>query len=85
MVAVAGAVAEFCWDEETYEDTQDQWEDPHTMSDSDWALAGCDPGEHTRELMRAVRGVFNLLDPTAGQLWPTVLQKARSIIVDSRW
>jgi hypothetical protein len=75
MVAVAGAVAEFCWDEKTYEDTQDGWEDPHTMSDSDWVLARCEPGEPSRELMRAIKQVFGLLDPTEGQLWPTLLQK----------
>jgi hypothetical protein len=35
MVAVAGVVAEFCWSGETFEDTQDTWEDPYTMSDTD--------------------------------------------------
>jgi hypothetical protein len=84
MVAVAGAVAEFCWKREMFEDTRDAWEDPLTMSDADWALSGCQPGEPSRQLMRAVESTFELLDPTEGQLWSTLLRKARDIIVDSR-
>jgi hypothetical protein len=84
MVAVAGAVAEFCWNGETYEDTQDDWENPLTMSDTDWVLSGCNPGDPSRELMHAIERVFALFHPTKGQLWPTLLGKARYIIVGSR-
>jgi hypothetical protein len=84
MVAVAGADAEFCWDREMFEDTQFDWEDPDIMSETDWARSGCQPGEPSRQLMRAVESTFELFDPTEGQLWSTLLRKARDIIVDSR-
>jgi hypothetical protein len=84
MVAVAGAIAEFCWNGETYEDTRDDWDNPLTMSDTDWVLSGCKPGDPSRKLMHAIERVFELLHPTKDQLWPTLLRKARSIIVESR-
>jgi hypothetical protein len=39
MIAVAGAVAEYCWKRWDFE--EDSWYDPNVMSPTDWALARC--------------------------------------------
>jgi hypothetical protein len=49
MIAVAGAVAEACWQDRMIWDVADEWDwyDPDVMSESDWRFAGCLVGEPT--------------------------------------
>lgn len=86
LVAVAGSVAEFCWEGVNFADTLTDyvWEDPNTMSDTDWAGCGCDPGNPTRQALRAIETVFSLLDRQVGPLWPPLLSEARSLIKEAR-
>ena len=86
LFAVAGAVAEFCWQQVTFDETlgDECWHDVDTMSESDWAGCGCAPGNPTRQLFKTVETVFALLDREAGALWPALLSEARRLIVDSR-
>jgi hypothetical protein len=43
MLAVAGAIAEFCWQHGPHNSWlgDEQWGEPTAMSASDWALASC--------------------------------------------
>jgi len=84
MFAVAGAVAERCWQHCDFEDALELWDDPDSMSESDWAECCCQPGYPTRELINVINEVFSLFDRKTGKLWPALLAEARELIVDSR-
>ena len=84
MFAVAGAVAEFCWQQDTYDETLDAWDEPDAMSESDWAGCRCEPGNPSPQLLRIIEMVFSLLDREGGTLWPMLLSEARRLIVNSR-
>jgi len=84
MVAVAGAVAEKCWDNQfESEITFDDWSfdiwDGNWMSGSDWRLSGHEPGWATPKLVRACEAVYDLLVP-GGLLWPQLLTASRALI-----
>src|SRR5262245_12197464 len=53
MVAVAGAVAEQCWQREPFF-FPEAWYDPHIMSESDWDCTTCTPGNPSLELFRII-------------------------------
>jgi hypothetical protein len=86
LFAVAGAVAECCWQRYTFQDTcgDDFWWGEDAMSASDWAASGCEPGNPTRQLFKTIETAFSLLDREAGLLWPALTSEARHLIVDSR-
>jgi len=86
LFAVAGSVAEFCWERVSFADAlaDYSWEDPYTMSDTDWAGCGFYPGNPTRQALRAIETVFSLLDKQVGPLWPALLSEARSLINEAR-
>ena len=85
-VAVAGAVAEFCWQRVSFDETVDlgSWEEPEVMSISDWQLAECEPGSPSKPFMTRVRLAFKLLNHGNGILWHPLLSEARKLIVASR-
>jgi hypothetical protein len=86
MFAVAGAVAECCWQHETFDETLDfdMWYEPEVMSESDWASCDCEPGNPSSQLLNIIKKVFSLFDREAGELWPSVVIEARRLIVNSR-
>lgn len=85
MVAVAGAVAEACWNNETFDELYITLEDfPEQMSQSDWEMSGCSPGKVSEQFWDAMERVFELLNRDTGKLWNVLLTKARSLIERSR-
>jgi hypothetical protein len=82
MLAVSGAVAEFCWERREFDEWD--WCDPDTMSASDWALSGCKPGVPTERFMEVTEKVFGLIDRDTGVLWPPLLKEARRLVEESR-
>lgn len=83
MVAVAGLVAEACWDGE-YDVCEFFGSNPERMSQSDWDLSGCLCGEPSKQLLDAMEQVFELLNREMGRLWNALLVEARDLIVRSR-
>jgi hypothetical protein len=92
LIAVAGGIAEACWQ---YRNSDQQFECPwdlgldycedrHIMSDSDWELAGCAPGQPDTPFFTAVEKVIELLRPNGGALWPDLTRTARNLIETSR-
>ncbi|MDN4987182.1 hypothetical protein QY049_28885 [Bradyrhizobium sp. WYCCWR 13022] len=85
MVAVAGAVAEACWHNEIFDELYTTLEDsPEQMSQSDWEMSGCSPGEVSEQFWDAMEQVFELLNRDTGKLWNVLLTEARSLIERSR-
>jgi hypothetical protein len=89
LIAVAGAVAEHCWQgrrDGSHTDCLEDWiwEDPAGMSDSDWAFARTKPGEPDHHFMRAVGRVHAALNPTDGKLWPELCRTSRTLIAAAR-
>jgi hypothetical protein len=81
LVAVAGFVAEACWDGETYDDLCDDWDyDPDIMSPTDWRMAGCAPGEPSPQLREAAEEAFRLLNREEGNLWNDLVREAHYLI-----
>jgi len=65
MIGVAGAVAEHVWSGELdflRDGGEAVWWDAAAMSDTDWRLAGCAPGEPNAKFLRVVEKVIDLLD-----------------------
>jgi hypothetical protein len=83
MVAVAGAVAEHCWNHITFDDGRDSWYEPNVMSESDWAGTGCTPGEPSSDLLRVIEHTFSLFNPDTGILWPDLIKEARKLITEA--
>jgi hypothetical protein len=85
MIGVAGFVAEEAWD--SRHDFDPCWEDllwdPAAMSTSDWATAGCDPGNPNQDALRAVDAVAALFHPGVGALWAPLLSVARLMIQEN--
>ena len=71
MIAVAGAIAEACWQDRMIWDVADEWDwyDPDVMSESDLRSAGCPVGEPSQALFTAIDKVGELLRPDDGRLW----------------
>jgi hypothetical protein len=85
MVAVAGAVAEACWNNETFDELYIKLEDfPGQMSQSDWDMSGCSPGEAPEQFWDAMEHAFELLNRDTGKLWNALLTEARRLIDSSR-
>lgn len=84
LVAIAGAVAEACWRREKFDDLLDAWFEPEIMSDSDWELSDCKPGQPSPMLSESIKKGFQLLERDDGELWPKLLKEARVLIVDTR-
>jgi len=82
MYAVAGAVAECCWNREAFD--EDVWSDPDAMSASDWISCGCEPSVPSPKILNIIEDVFSLFSREAGELWPAVAIEARSLIRNSR-
>jgi hypothetical protein len=87
MFAVAGAVAECCWQRTSYDETvdYDTWNEEDAMSESDWASCRCEPGNPSTQLLTTIEAVFLLFDREVGKLWPPLLSEARRLIVNSRF
>lgn len=86
MVAVAGVVAEACWEGEEYCHGVYEFFDtnPEKMSPSDWDFSGCLCGKPSEQLFDAMKQVFELLNSGTGGLWNALLVEARRLIVQSR-
>ncbi|UFW42307.1 hypothetical protein [Bradyrhizobium sp. WSM471] len=85
MVAVAGAVAEACWGNEIFDELYiTLQESPEKMSQADWEMSGCSPGEVSEQFWDAMEQVFELLNRETGKLWNTLLTEARGLIEKSR-
>jgi hypothetical protein len=86
MIAVAGAVAEACWQDRAIWGVAEEWDwyDPAVMSESDWRLAGCPIGKPGQAVFTAIDRVGALLRPDGGPLWHELIQTARHLIVGSR-
>ena len=82
MYAVAGMVAEICWEGET--PLEIDWDDPEILSPTDWGRAGCDPGIPNDALYKAVVSAFAVLNRTDGPLWPDLVREARRLILRFR-
>ena len=57
---------------------------PEDMSQSDWDLSGCPPGEPSKQFWDAMEQAFDLLNRETGKLWNALLVEARGLIVRSR-
>jgi hypothetical protein len=86
MIAVAGAVAEACWQDRAIWGVAEEWDwyDPAVMSESDWRFAGCSVGQPSRALFTAIDEVGALLRSNGGPLWQELIQTARGLIDTSR-
>lgn len=82
MVAVAGAVAERCWQREIPD--AEEWSDPEMMSASDWRMAKCHPGEPDKLCIRAINDVAGMFDPCSGDKWGELCRTARQLIIKAR-
>lgn len=78
MFGVAGAVAELCWLREPVDLCFGD-----LMSESDCAIAQCDPDYPDDECMDAAFAVAKILRPD-GSYWHRVLHEARKLIVTRR-
>jgi hypothetical protein len=80
MIGVAGAVAEHLgaggW-------IEDLWPEDSSISESDWSLAGCEPGQADEAIARAIDSVGRMLR-LDGPVWPQVLREARRLVVEAR-
>jgi hypothetical protein len=81
MLGVAGRVAELSWRHERVD--HDLWSWPEMMSESDWHIAECAPGEPDRACCLAILRVADLLKRD-GQLWSSLVETSRVLIVESR-
>jgi len=90
MIAVAGHVAECCWERSTCAAEQDWPEsfldnlwDPDGMSATDWEMALHEPGCPTKKLARACEAVERLLS-SKDILWADLVGASRRLIVEAR-
>ncbi|OAF11765.1 hypothetical protein AYJ54_07855 [Bradyrhizobium centrolobii] len=80
MIGVAGAVAEHLWFGGWIENFDP---DDSSISESDWHLAGSEPGHSDDALWKAVESTGRMLR-LDGPVWPRVLHEARRLIVGAR-
>ena len=80
MIGVAGAVAEAVWSGDDV-DEEEQWQWREVMSESDWHIVGCAPGDPDEACFAAINQTATLL---AGSLRRPLLREARRLIVESR-
>jgi hypothetical protein len=66
MVGCAGAVAELSWRRDYID--PDYWIDPAFMSQSDWYVAECEPGEPDDLCIEGIEQIAELL-MEGGLLW----------------
>ncbi len=86
VVSVAGAMAVYCWYQETPDDYFDFDNITDWMSPADWTINGVerDPGtmsdaEYAR-WYEAMKQAYSLLNPTTGPLWRVLKREANKII-----
>ena len=84
MIAACGYVAEQCWKSRADADAFPifHWDalcDPGAISPTDWAMADCEPGKPSRELVSACEAVEQYLR-AGGSLWPDLLVASRLLI-----
>jgi hypothetical protein len=85
VLAVAGLVAEACWDGGMFSELYDALElSPGDMSQADWDHSGCLPGEPSEQFGDEMEQAFELLNRETGKLWSALLVEARVLIVRSR-
>jgi hypothetical protein len=85
MIGVAGAVAEAlqkAFPEEFLEDEHYFWSSPDAMSETDWRLTGCPPGNPDKLFLAAVEKVASLLQ--RNDIWRELMGTARDLIAASR-
>jgi hypothetical protein len=80
MIGVAGEVATIHWNGGFVEDCI--WDSD--LSESDWRLTGCTPGEPDKKFFDAVSEVSVLLARN-GPHWPSLTLTARRLICESLW
>jgi len=80
MIGVAGAVAQYLGQGGWIEDFS---LGDSSMSESDWALVGDEPGQDDIALYKAIESVGRMLR-LDGPIWPRVLREARRLIVEAR-
>jgi hypothetical protein len=81
--ALAGAVAEAAWFEELDASVEDAVYDPAFMSETDWRLAECAPGDPTRAMLLSLDTLAGLLG-SGGLLWPALVQQASALLAPWR-
>jgi len=81
MLGCAGAAAELSWQRDDIH--PDHWIAADHMSEADWRLAGCDPGEPDDLCVEAIAELQDLLAED-GPLWSDLLRQARRLIVEAR-
>jgi hypothetical protein len=81
MLGCAGAMAELLWQGEDIH--PDYWIEADRMSEADWDLAGCEPGEPDDICIEAIEELEQLLSED-GPLWSDLLRHARQLIVEAR-
>jgi hypothetical protein len=81
MLGCAGAMAELLWQREDIH--PDYWIEADRMSESDWDLADCEPGEPDDICIEAIEELECLLSED-GPLWSDLLRQARQLIVEAR-
>ncbi len=86
MIAVAGSVAEVCWQRIDVDEffVGDYWGDPDAMSPGDWKGVQCEPGEPDDLCAEAILKVAAILDPNTGERWRDLCLTARELIMDAR-
>jgi len=84
MFGVAGAVAEMSWRNVEDLDWSEEWWDAETMSETDWKMAGCVPGNPDGPCFTAIKRVARHFDRRTGRLWPSLIKTARTLIIQSR-
>ena len=78
MIAAAGAVAEYSWLKEDFNEID--WTDPDIMSASDWKLAECDPGVPDDTLLEGIDILVDMFAPLSGAKWLELCMSARDLI-----
>jgi hypothetical protein len=72
-----------CWLRESVEPTH--WEtDVDIMSESDWRLAQCEPGNPDALCLFAIERIAELFDSAAGKQWGNLCRTARNLIERAR-
>jgi hypothetical protein len=80
VIGVAGAVAEFCWDGDEFDEMA--WYEPAMMSESDWQLCRCRPGCPDEKMLEAIGAVAAVLERGESH-WGDLVMVSRRLIADS--
>lgn len=81
MIGLAGPIAEYIWKGIEFDDID--WNDPATMSPTDWDMCGRLPGNLGRSVLRQAESLyFDLAE--RGQLWKCIVRESRRLIEDAK-